>query len=165
MLLDHEAEDDIAQTLSVSHLADVGLAADVAAVGVTEDAAVLRSLGLHGLDGLTDLIAGLVVSKHDGLEAGADSLLSKVAAGLEVDLDHGAHVKELGSTAHILEVVLGEGGILSDELHVVKLAGGTEGLSVESPGAPETGADRGLALVKKLSEFVFFHCHIHYLFQ
>ena len=92
---------------------------DEAPVGTAVEPVDLIGHRLDHGNGLTHLVRGAVIGKIDGLEAGGNGLLGHIGPVLQICLEHGAHVVQLGGPGDIFQVALVEGGVFGYEFQVV----------------------------------------------
>ena len=80
-----------------------------------------------------------MIREKNSLKSGGNGFLSNIFSSLEVDFHHTSHVVKLSRSADIFKIQLSEGSILTDELDVVEIAGGTDCFCIKRPGAPYAG--------------------------
>jgi len=155
-LLNHDGDDDVPQCLDVFGGAAI-THEGVATHGDAVEAVILWGVRAGDADALSHVVGGTGIGEQDAAEAGADASLGHEGLVALVNLDHHAHVVELGGAAEVIKVMEVKGGVFGDELNVVVEAGVPKGLNDGGPGGVNVGADGGLASLELLTEPVGSH--------
>ncbi len=121
------------------------------------DAAILGRLRADDAHALAHILRGATVCEQHALETGADSALREPAPRLLIDLDDRRHVEQLDGPAKVVERVQVKGGVLGQELDIVKHARVSDRLGDGRPDGVHAGADGRLASVQQFSKFVRSH--------
>ena len=156
LLLDHEGEHRVGDGLNVFRRPAV-LHVRVSPGGHAIQPAVVRVVRHGRPDAFTHLVDAPGIGEQDAAITGADSPLREERHETLIDLDHAAHVEQLGSAAHVVKIVKVRWAVFGHELHVVIKPRVSDGFDFGWPYTVDVCAERRLPGFQLLPQDVWSH--------